>query len=356
MSHANTNTIIANAAIDIGYFSTKVASMSERSITTIGFTSQCGRSDANPILSVGMNALAGVNVVVDGISYFVGPDATLQTKGRESRTITENFVNTNEYMALFKGGIHYILKDHAATVKGQKNVNIRRLVVGLPLNTFDQKNEEVKEMFEGNHKVPGIDGETVDVTINAVTVIRQPQGAMLNSGSKKSQAEMQDYYAQNLLIIDLGGGTCDWLLSNDRKILRHRSDAYPKGVLACVFAICDAINKGYSTDPMVVQRIDDALRSGKQSFKLNGVEYKTADYLSQTKQVLHECLNQVMTSVGSLTSIDQIIFTGGGGKLLHGAAQEVWPENVNVMTIDDDPVFSNVRGFFLLGMMQNAAS
>lgn len=350
------NTFIANAALDIGYFSTKVASQSGRAITTVGFTSQVGRSEVSQHLSAGMKALSGVDVKVNGVNYFVGPDATLQTKGRESRTISENFVNTNEYMALFKGGIHYVLLDHKATVKGKTNVNIRRLVVGLPLNTFEQKAAEVKEMFEGIHEVPGCDGENVQVTINNVTVVRQPQGAMLYSGANMSPAEMQDYYSQNLLIIDLGGGTCDWLLSHDRKILPMRSDAYPKGVLACVFAICDAINKGYSTDPMVVQRVDSALREGKSTFRLNGTVYQTADYLVHTKQILHECLNAVMTNVASLTSIDKIIFTGGGGKLLYQAAQEVWPENKKVMMVDDDPVFSNVRGFLLLGNMLNAAS
>ena len=95
---------IPNAAIDIGYFSTKVASNGNNKINALAFPSQCARVQEEQIISVGMTALSGVNVDVHGSSYFVGPDSGLQTKGRESRTISENFVETPEYMALYKGG------------------------------------------------------------------------------------------------------------------------------------------------------------------------------------------------------------------------------------------------------------
>ena len=196
---------IPNAAIDIGYFSTKVASSGNNKINALAFPSQCARVQEEQIISVGMTALSGVNVEVDGSSYFVGPDSGLQTKGRESRTISENFVETPEYMALYKGALHYILRDYAQQIKGHEKVSIRRVVAGLPLNTFSEKKEGVRALLEGTHQIPSPDGKSVEVVVKSVTVIPQPQGAMINAGTSLPKSEMKDFYSQNLLIIDLGG-------------------------------------------------------------------------------------------------------------------------------------------------------
>lgn len=346
--------VIQNAAADIGYFSTKIASKGKGSVTTLAFPSQCARVLGDQIISVGMSSLAGVNVEVAGSSYFVGPDSAMQTKGRESRTISENFVETPEYMALYKGALHYILRDYSSQINGLGKVSIKRLVAGLPLNTFTEKKEKLRNLLEGTHTIPSPDGKPIEVDVRSVTVIPQPQGAMINSGVKLPQDQMVDYYKQNLLIIDLGGGTCDWLLSNNRKFISARSDAYQKGVLACVFAICEAINKSFSTDPLVIQRIDDALCTGKKSFKLSGRDYMVSDYMVHANHILNECLNQILTSVGSLTSVDKIIFTGGGGRMLYERAQEVWPDYKQVMGIDENPVFSIVTGMFHIGELLNA--
>ncbi|MEQ6436353.1 ParM/StbA family protein [Comamonas sp. w2-DMI] len=350
--------VIPNSASDIGFFTTKLAAMgSNGQPEFFSFPSQPARVQSAQIVSTGMSSLAGVNVTVDDSLFFVGPDSALHTKGRESRTISENFAKTSEYKALFLGSLHYLLRIHSKTVGDSNKVDIRRLVVGLPLNTFMEMKQYIREIFEGKHKVPSTikHNETVEVHVKSVTVIPQPQGALISSGVKITEkAAMAEYYSQNILVIDLGGGTCDWLLTNNQKVISSRSGAYQKGVLACVYAICDSINKTFATDPLAVQRIDDALRNGKAEFKLGGGNvYKLQDYKQAAQHVLYECLNQIITSVGSLTSVDQIIFTGGGGKLLYEAAQEAWSEYEKIMVIDDNSVFSNVYGFFLLGEMLN---
>lgn len=69
--------------------------------------------------------------------------------------------------------------------------------------------------------------------------------------------------------------------------------------------------------------------------------------------MLTECLNSMRNAVLSLESIDLIIFTGGGGKRLHHVAQKLMPDLAGIMTLDTDPVFSNVRGFYVLGEASN---
>lgn len=344
------------AAIDIGYFSTKIACRdSDNNITTFSFPSQCARVTHHQIISAGMTALSGVNVKVGDGEYFVGPDSALHAKGRESRSISDNFVFTEEYRALFIGALNYVLRNHIKAIRGKKEVIIQRVVVGLPLNTFVELRQKVREMFEGHHTVPSPDNSgDLNVTVKSVTVLPQPQGAMVSSGAKLPIAEMKDYYSQNILVIDMGGGTCDWLMCNDRRAVVARCGAYQKGVIACVYAICDSLNKNFRDDPLVVQRIDDALRDGKESFKLSGRQYMVADVMPHAVPILHECLNSVLSSVSSLSSVDCIIFTGGGGKLLYKEALNLWPDYRQVMQVDEEPVTANVTGFLLSGEMMNA--
>lgn len=358
MNTASATPVIDNAAIDIGFFTTKlVVKGDDGKPSFFSFPSQPARVQTEQIVSTGMNTLSGVNVTTDESLFFVGPDSPLHTKGRESRTISENFAKTAEYKALFLGALYYLIRKSGKNVADSEKVNIRRLVVGLPLNTFMEMRQSVRELFEGAHNIPTPASKhgNLEVVVKSVTVIPQPQGALVCSGAKLgNQQEMADYYAQNILVVDLGGGTCDWLLSNNQKVISSRSGAYQKGVLACVYAICDAINKTFATDPLAVQRIDDALCNNKEHFKLGGGNvYKVQDFKSNAQHVLNECLNQIFNSVGSLTSVDRIIFTGGGGKLLYEAAQESWSEYKKIMVIDEQSVFSNAYGFFLLGEMLN---
>lgn len=347
------------AALDVGYFSVKGASgrdEAESLIQTFAFPSQCAKSQGHSSVSIGMNAHSGINVRVGQTLYFVGQDAALNSHARQTRTITESFVDSDEYKALFLGGLHYIVKEHVARLKSQK-VHIRRLVAGLPMNTFDKYKDLVRSKMEGKHLVPGITSDAeIEVTIQSVAVIPQPQGAMVSIGASRSTAELNDFFAQNILVLDIGGGTFDWFLTNEKKAIRARSDGLQKGMLTCVNLICDSIKKGIKDDPIVIKRIDDALRNNKETVLIGGTKYDMRGFDKYIVPVMDECLNAMHNNVLSLDSVDLIIFTGGGARFLHQAAIKRWPEFEKNMLVDTNPVFSNVRGFYILGEVINGQS
>ncbi|HQT51523.1 MULTISPECIES: hypothetical protein [Acidovorax] len=133
---ANSTFQIPVVALDIGYFSVKGASRREKNdtIKAFQFPSQCSHVSSVHKTSMGMAALSGANVTVNGAEYFVGKDVVLQTSARQTRAITENYADSPEYKALFLGGLYYFLSDYAGELRGKNEVEIRRMVAGLPMN------------------------------------------------------------------------------------------------------------------------------------------------------------------------------------------------------------------------------
>ena len=55
----------------------------------------------------------------------------------------------------------------------------------------------------------------------------------------------------------------------------------------------------------------------------------------------------------TVTEADLILFSGGGGQRLLEVMAAMHPSRVTSMKLVQDPVFSNVRGFHLLGELLN---
>lgn len=350
---------IANSALDIGFFSVKGASQRGNTgkISNFCFPSQTARVATAATVSMGMESLSGVYINAENAIYFVGADAALQSNARQTRIITENFVETTEYRVLFLAGLHYILRDHIQRIGHTEVVEIKRLIMGLPLNTVKENADKVREMFEGSHMVPAPNSDKeIKVIVRSIAVIPQPQGAMVIAGSKRSKEDLKSFFSQNILVLDIGGGTFDWFLVTAHKVVESRSGAFQKGLITCINAVCDDIKPGIKEDPLSLKRVDEALRNKSASVMIGGKKYNMEEYLPLVDSILMECLNAMLNKMLSLDSVDLIIFTGGGAERLHFVATKMWPDRIDVMELDADPVFSNVNGFYYLGEMKDATS
>ena len=189
------------------------------------------------------------------------------------------------------------------------------------------------------------------MVVRSCTVVAQPQGAMISYGANSGNA--QSLFKQNMLVLDIGGGTFDWYLSHGKKALIERCGAYPKGMLECAFAVCDRIDKSLRDDPIIVSRVDEALRENADTVMISGEQVNIAAHRGTVDAILRECLSRMLDSVKSLKSVDLILFSGGGGQRLLEVMAAMHPSRVTSMKLVHDPVFSNVRGFHLLGELLN---
>lgn len=182
-------------------------------------------------------------------------------------------------------------------------------------------------------------------------MIVQPQGALINFGYQNGGKPLDGL----TLVVDAGGGTLDWYLCEGMVPYWERSGAYPKAMLACAWAVADKINPRWRNQTAIVGRIDTALLEEHESFTVQAAQYRIADYRPAVEQVLDESLDHMVSTVGSLNDVDHVLFTGGGASVFRAHFHKRYPLLRKITRMDEDPVFSNVRGFQIVAENDLAA-
>lgn len=346
------NTVrVAVRAIDVGYYNTKFTLGRERdgrnesTIATKMFPSLTPRYAEALSALPGAVESGGRVVTFDGLDYYVGQDSVYCASGSVARSISHDFSRSTTYRVLTYAALAEI-----AEKAGGFAVEIDRLVVGLPCNTFKNEAPALEKWLCGQHRIT-TNGRQVLVAVEHVHVIPQPLGALLDYCFESGHDF--DGWA---LIVDPGGGTLDWFCTTKERGNWGRSGAYPKSMLACSYAVCDAIHKEFRDSYEVVSRVDNAIRGQSSTFRANGNTYQIADYQRQIDDVVIEALDKMMESVGKMFDLDLILVAGGGGRLFAKALRTRYPEVADRVTEwSEEPIFANVRGFHAFGEQMRAA-
>jgi plasmid segregation protein ParM len=335
-------------AVDVGYFNVKYTlgrkESADNTIATGIFPALAPRLASDVAMSSPGTATSdGCTFTIDGVRYFVGRGAVYNSSGIEPRPISEDYSVSDKHLALLRGALNYMAEDAGAT----QELVIEQLVLGLPLNTFNKYSPHLEQRALGEHLVGvAARGQAQRrIVVERVKVIVQPQGALINFGVQH-RGTLQDGWA---LVVDPGGGTLDWYLSHGRTPNWQRSGAYPKAMLACANAVADRINPGWRNQFEIIERIDDAIRRRTPVFKVAGKEYPLAEFTQSVDAVLDESVNYMLSVVGATDNLDHVLLTGGGAAVYRDFLITKRPQLEAVLRIDEDPVFSNVRGFQVAG-------
>ena len=350
--------VIPAAGIDIGFYSTKFTYGESLSHTGTQIL-----ADQFPSLAPQMAhkrlphlptsaALDGAVVSIDKVDYFVGKDVLSMVGAAGGvRAASDNYCQTPTYRALLLGAFYYMAQQNEVT----GSLVIDYLTMGLPLTTVFSHNQFVKDMALGENTIPcpGHPGRTIKVIVNNVTVIAQPQGAMVNYTNGLSSPVKPN---EKALVLDMGGGTFDWFVCNGKFQPNYSlCGAAPIGVLACAGAICERIKPGLRADPSTLDKVDLALRNGDKTVRITGVDYPLADYWQFGSSLIEQALDQMQKQVGNLVGFDHILLTGGGANLLAMVVKSTLTNYARITVRDDDPVLSNVLGFHAVSKMMRAA-
>jgi PRTRC genetic system protein D len=349
MSNLAHPVVLAAAAVDVGFFATKFSLGRDRASGHIAVDHFI--SEAVPVPG-GINALPfaqrpdGFIVDVDGAPYFVGKGAADVGTAFGTRAVSADYSRNPTYRAIFLGALAYMAKHYCATT----SMEIKQLVVGLPMSTFASHAAELQAMVEGNHSVPA-SGNTgaISVVVHSAHVAPQPMGAMMNAGLGLGRKSSPD----STLILDMGGGTFDWFTCNGLAPKTQRCGAAPVGMLTCAAEICDRIKPGLKSNRDIMNRVDRALRCNEPTVRVAGLDVELKDHLRQVDAVLHRALDEMLKSVGTLDDIGAMHFTGGGAQMLAKVAAVKLKDYAHMIHVDQDPVTSNVRGFHVMGEWLN---
>lgn len=344
--------IIGARSIDVGYFTVKF---------TLGRSSpQAGPARVGkfpaiaPVLRSGaarhmegFNEPDGCVARVNGVSYFVGPEAAKRGNGSDARPVKEDYATSDRYLALLRGALWRI----ACDAGDAKEVVIRRLCLGLPLTTYFDAAQNLTERAVGEHVV-GVGAHERRITVEKARVIVQPQGTIIHFGYTNGGKPLDGV----TMVVDPGGGTLDWYLTERTTPYWERSGAYPKAMLACAYAVADRLDSSWRDQAAIVDRIDCAIREQLPSFKVQGEEFAMAEHRPAVDQVLDESIDQMLTVVGKLDDVDHLLFTGGGAAVFKTRLEKKYPRLKKIMRMDADPIYSNVRGFQVIAEADLAAA
>lgn len=320
-------------SIDVGFRNTKlIVAADERRIECDVFPSVAPTTAGRNLSEALGRTRNTVRITVEGIEYEVGPDALLAEKPTPTRTMGSDFCLTPEYLALVRGALHRMQVDV-----------IDLLVVGLPVSTFQLQKAELVRRLQGCHPV----GADRIVEVREVKVLAQPHGALIDYALTTGRIDA--VRNQRSLIIDCGGRTFDFLVTQGFKVYEQRSDDTKRGMYDVLRVLATEIGQALRTEYTDYDKLDLALRTGTQPL-IFGHPYDLQPHLKAARKIPAEAVSYLRRYVEDGTDIDDIILSGGSAFFFRSAICAAFPHHV--IHELPDPLYANVRGFQQFGIQK----
>lgn len=184
-------------------------------------------------------------------------------------------------------------------------------------------------------------------------MVPQPVGGMYDYGVRNQV--LRHLNNCNNLLIDPGYFTLDWVVTHGTKMIGGRSGSANNGGMAGILRnilekVCSNVSKRDNRVPditeSVLNRLDLAIRTGDQ-FVINGHAEPIGEYLEGINPIVRNALEKLSERIGSISDIDNIIIVGGSAHMYEKAVCEMF--RGSDVRVAKDAIFSNVRGFQLMG-------
>jgi plasmid segregation protein ParM len=283
----------------------------------------------------------------------VGPDAHLLTDRISSRVLNNAFIESDQYMALLKGALFMM------------NVGeIDLLVLSLPVNNM-HRSDDLKALVLGEHLING-----KHINVKRVWVLCQPLAGYLCYANQIGQEEFNQLKEVNVLSLDFGFTTVDWLTSRGLKINDRRTGAVNMGMSAVLEEVQKALKGAFGhLDSIPLHLIDDAFWRNPGVIKISGKEYPfpicqqklvsgqdtkvSFDATGATKSVAVAAMQEVRNSVGAGADINLILVMGGPNSVYMSEVKRTFPEH-DIVVIDD-AITAVCRGMYFGGVQYMSA-
>ena len=324
MSETKTNPVIR--ALDVGYGNTKyIVSVNNGEAIAAHFPSIVHRPSQ---IAASLSESPSIyQVEVNGNHYHVGPGLDAVFEGGV-RTLNDNFIDTDGYMALAYGAISQMDIDD----------EIDLLVVGLPVALLRTKRRTLEGRLTGTHS---INGRTI--TIHKTVVVAQPLGGFMSFASKHEDIERLST-ARNLLI-DPGFFTVDYMASTGLREITGSSGSHSSGMSAYLKGLAKELSKNLSRPYENISHIDEGLRTG--TFRMFGKEIDLSQFHEKALLELKPAAEVIANTVGTGEAIDQIVLVGGGAHVFKDLVHAILPEHP--VLVAEQSIIANVLGFQMIG-------
>jgi plasmid segregation protein ParM len=224
-----------------------------------------------------------------------------------SRSLHADYPSSASYQALFHAGLLLSEVDH-----------VDMLVTGLPVSQYldEKRRHAIAEQMKGSHQVT----PKRSISVDAVKVIPQPVGGFLDFIAGGDA----DVEGARVLVIDPGFFSVDWVVIADSDLHRQSSN-------------------------VSTEKLENAIRGGKAEVLVLGKRVDLGPYIEQaSRKVAPVVVESIQKSLRKESeSVDRVLLVGGGAPFFKEALSTAFAQLTVVTT--KDPVFSNARGFWLMG-------
>ncbi|AEH16236.1 plasmid segregation protein ParM [Shewanella sp. SM101] len=330
--------------VDVGYGTTTSVhknATGEYEIKTFPSVPIPVKSDIN--LGISGEERDVVTVDVNGITYEIGADVTASSARNVRVLNTESFLTSDRYKALLLGSLSFI---------GSGDLVIDVLVLGLPVSVLSRKNELIK-IYTGTHDISGSGKRKI--SIKSVLVFEQPLGALMSYLREGGTERYMACKNLNILVIDPGYLTLDFITSTGIKVNKNRSGDSETGMSKVISAVelslKTQLSEKFNLKSISSELIDQAFITG--SLKLYGTTMAFPvcehqfDVTSAITATCDEAITSVVNVVGDGQDIDLILVSGGAASVYLGAIKKAFPHHKIEVVID--PLTSVARGLQTAG-------
>ena len=334
-------------SIEIGYGTTSVVTGSSNNSFVIRTFPSVPVPVMNQVQSLGADVLSAkktVNVPVGDNVYEVGEDVHSSSDPRSTRVLnTEGYIDSERYKALFLGSLKMIPEDE-----------IDLLVCGLPVSVMPRA-AELKAMVEGEHHL----GDGRKVIVKSSWIIAQPLGGLLAYAREGGQERFKEMKQENLLVVDPGYLTVDWLVTRGLQANENRSGDFEGGMSKILEKVADTAYRVFQKDERFkrikdvnVELIDQAFITGtlklfgrSMAFPVHKGDEKSPsfDFTDAINSVTEDAVSALVNRVGDAQDLDRIILVGGPAQLYKPALEKAFPNHD--ISVLNDSLRANVFGF-----------
>lgn len=318
--------------IEVGFGNTAVTTgvSADGKPEILCFPSTVAKVDRNKNdLSAGLVSRNTKRVNIDGSEYEIGPEAHLATSNTTVSNRNSEYIYSSDYQALLLGAMSYLDDDV-----------IDLMVVGLPVNNWAKSND-LKALVVGEHAV----GDRT-ITIKRCWCIPQPLGGLLYHGANLTKEEFSELAQSNVVSVDPGMLTFDWLVSRGLKLNNARSGAVDLGMSNVLRRIGEEVESTFNINRIPTELIDNAFWKHEGKLKIAGRTYPFPvcrkedteygvefDFTGVIARETESAVTEMVNNVGNGVDIELFILMGGAAKVFLPAIQKAYP-NHNVLLLD----------------------
>ncbi len=353
-----------NFAMDIGYSGVKGMSPNKvycfPSFARVlkGKTLEIGEADPRDILYRDEQ----------GTVWSVGASAQNNLTSRDTNDSTLSLYGRDRYyqpmfLVIARAGMGIGM---IANENGDPNGKTPVLQTGLPPKYLEEDAQYLKEVLSGKHcfdlKIGKNPWQHFDFELKPenIHITQQPMGTFLGlaiDNECKQVPKAKQYFASNVLVMDIGFGTLDFFSIRKRQMDEEGESYDDLGMKAVLQDLSAEIFKKYHTK-IPVHAMQKNLRNGyitvfdRKNMKTQKVEF--GDMLkTSTEKVCNSAIEKMKSLFNNMLDYDYLIVTGGTGAAWidmiknHFAGMETLTV-IGANQNDELPyIFANVRGYYV---------